>query len=172
MTFHTNDMNTSGQSADKVHKKIYNPKSNRMIVINGSVYRKLLLKGYMHWKEERLLISPLHELSIFKRYFSFISYHIWNIVSEKSLLTLINKKISLLQILLQANWHDFTLCQLLKLCWEREETKAWRNEVLIKYLHHPNLTPSRYRPNALYDALTDANVLGPEHILALAQILY
>ena len=47
MTFHTNAMNTSGQSAkhepeSKVHKKIYNPKSNRMIVINGPVYRKLL----------------------------------------------------------------------------------------------------------------------------------
>ena len=77
-----------------------------------------------------------------------------------------------MQILLQANWHDFTLCQLLKLCWKREETKAWRNEVLMKYLHHPNLTPSRYRPGALYDALTDANILGPEHILALAHLLY
>ena len=165
-------MNTSGQSADKVHKKIYNPKSNRMIVINGSVYRKLLLKGYMHWKEKRLLIPPLHELSIFKRYFSFISYHIWNIVSEKSLLTLINKKISLLQILLQANWHDFTLCQLLKLCWEREKTKAWRNNVLMKFLHHPNLAPSKYRPNSLYDAFTKTNALGLEQILALARALY
>ena len=91
-------MDTSGQSAEhepkgKVHKKIYNPKSNRMIAINGLVYRKMLLEGYMHWKEERLLIPPLHELPILKRYFSFISYRIWNIVSERSLLTLmINKK--------------------------------------------------------------------------------
>jgi hypothetical protein len=87
-----------------------------MIIINGPVYWKLLLEGYMHWKEERLLIPLLHELQILRRYFSFISYRIWSIVSERSLLTLINKKISLLQILLQANWHDFTLCQLLKLC--------------------------------------------------------
>ena len=122
-------MDTTGQSAKrepegKARKKIYNPKTNRMIAINGLVYRKMLLEGYMYWKEEGLLILPLHELPILRRYLSFISYRIWNIVSEKSLLTLINKKISLLQILLQANWHDFTLCQLLKLCWEREETKA------------------------------------------------
>src|ERR1044072_9689770 len=103
-------MDTSGQLADKVHEKIYNPKSNRMIVINGSVYRKLLLKGYMHWKEERLLIPPLHKLPILKRYLSFISYRIWGIVSERSLLAVVNEKISLLQILLQANWHNFTLC--------------------------------------------------------------
>jgi hypothetical protein len=165
-------MDTSGQSADKVHEKIYNPKSNRMIVINGSVYRKLLLGGYMHWREERLLIPPLHELPILRRYLSFISYRIWNIVLERSLLAVVNEKISLLQILLKANWHNLTLCQLLKLCWEREETKAWRNNVLMKFLHHPNLAPSKYRPSALYDAFTKTNVLGPEHILALARAFY
>ncbi|CAB4434025.1 unnamed protein product [Rhizophagus irregularis] len=108
----------------EAHEKIYNSKSNRMIAINGQVYRKLLLDGYIHWREERLLIPPLHELPILKRYLSFISYRIWGIVSERSLLMMVNEKISLLQILLQANWHNFTLCQLLKLCWEREETKA------------------------------------------------
>src|SRR6266542_3610838 len=104
MTFHTNAMDILDQSADGIRKKIYNPKSNRMIVINGPVYRKLLLEGYMHWKEERLLIPPLHEMQILRSYFSFISYRIWDIVSERSLLTMINKKISLLQILFQANW--------------------------------------------------------------------
>ena len=90
----------------------------------GPVYRKLLCDGYMHWREERLLIPPLHELPILRRYLSFISYRIWGIVSESSLLTVVNEKISLLEILLQANWHNFTLCQLLKLCWERGKTKA------------------------------------------------
>jgi hypothetical protein len=160
------------QPIDKAHEKIYNPKSNRMIVVNGPVYRKLLCGGYMHWKEERLLIPSLHEMSILRRYFSFISYRIWAIVSEKSLLTVINEKISLLEILLQANWHNLTLCQLLKLCWEREETKAWRNNMLMKFLHHPNLAPSKHRPSALYDAFTKTNVLGPEHILALARAFY
>src|SRR5688572_22652189 len=94
-----------------------------MIIINGPVYRKLLCDGYMHWREERLLIPLLHELLILRRCLSFISYRIWNIVSERSLLAVVNEKISLLQILLKANWYNLTLCQLLKLCWEREETK-------------------------------------------------
>src|SRR3954466_14716062 len=134
-------MDISDQLADKAQEKIYNPKSNCMIVINGLVYRKLLLEGYMHWKEERLLIPPLNVLPILRRYLSFISYHIWGIVSERSLLAMVNEKISLLQILLKANWHNLTLCQLLKLYWERKETKAWRNNILMKFLHHPNLAP-------------------------------
>src|SRR4051794_6602479 len=172
MTFHTYAMDISDQSADGIRKKIYNPKSNRMIVINGPVYRKLLFGGYMHWKEERLLIPPLHELPILKRYLSFISYRIWSIVSERSLLAVVNEKINLLQILLKANWHNFILCQLLKLCWERKETKAWRNNILMKFLHHPNLAPSKHRPSALYDTFTKTNALGPEQILALAQAFY
>ena len=108
MTFHTNAMNILDQLTEcnpegKVHKKIYNPKSNRMIIINGPAYCKLIHDGYMHWREERLLIPSLHEMSILRRYFSFISYRIWAIASEKSLLTVINKKISLLQILLKVN---------------------------------------------------------------------
>ena len=105
-------MNISGQSAERepAHEKIYNLKSSRMIVINDPVYRKLLLEDYIHWREERLLILPLHELPILRRYLSFISYRIWGIVSERSLLAVINEKISLLQILLKTNWHNFTLC--------------------------------------------------------------
>src|SRR5436305_176840 len=132
-------MDILDQSADEAHEKIYNPKTNRMIIINGLVYHKLLHDEYMHWKEERLLIPPLHELLILRRYLSFISYHIWNIVSERSLLAVVNEKISLLQILLKANWHNLTLYQLLKLCWERKETKAWRNNILMKFLYHLNL---------------------------------
>ena len=132
----------------------------------------MLLKDYMHWKKERLLIPPLHESPILRRYLSFISYHIWDIVLERSLLAVVNEKISLLQILLKANWHNLTLCQLLKLCWEREETKVWRNNILMKFLHYLNLAPSKYRPSALYDAFTKTNVLGSEHILALAHALY
>src|SRR6266496_3052552 len=101
----------------------------------------------IYWKEERLLIPPLHESPILRRYFSFISYCIWGILSERSLLAVVNEKISLLQILLQANWHNFTLCQLLKLCWRYEETKAWRNNVLMKFFYHLNLAPLKHRPS-------------------------
>ena len=103
MTFHTNATDMLDQPIDKAHEKIYNPKSNRMIVINGPVYRKLLCGGYMHWREERLLIPPLHELPILRRYLSFILYRIWNIVSERSLLAVVNEKISLLQIFTSQN---------------------------------------------------------------------
>jgi len=37
-------MDTLDQPTE-AHEKIYNPKSNRMIVINGPVYRKLLCGG-------------------------------------------------------------------------------------------------------------------------------
>src|SRR4051812_24140518 len=111
MTYHTNAMDILDQLTEhkpegKAHKKIYNPKSNCIIAINGSVYCKMLLRGYMFWREERLLILPLYELPILRRYLSFISYHIWSIVSERSLLAVVNEKISLLEILLQANWHN------------------------------------------------------------------
>ncbi|GES74832.1 hypothetical protein GLOIN_2v1765343 [Rhizophagus clarus] len=166
-------MDILDQSADGIRKKkIYNPKTNRIIIINGPAYHKLLCDGYMHWREERLLILPLYESPILRRYLSFISYRIWAIASEKSLLTVINKKISLLQILLKVNWRDFTLCQLLKLCWEHKETKVWRNNVIMKFLHHPNLAPSKYRLGALCDAFIKTDVLGSEHILALARALY
>ncbi|CAG8814570.1 10630_t:CDS:1, partial [Gigaspora rosea] len=45
---------------------------------------------------------------------------------------------------------------------------AWRNDILMKFLHHPNLALLKQRPGALYDAFVKANVLGPEHILAQA----
>src|SRR4051794_20448917 len=38
--------------------KIYNPKTNRMIAIDGPTYNKLIRDGYMHWEEEGLLIPP------------------------------------------------------------------------------------------------------------------
>jgi len=72
-------MDISDQPAEHepAYKKIYNPKSNRMIVINESVYRKLLCGGYIYWREERLLIPPLHELPIsFFHLLSYLGYHI------------------------------------------------------------------------------------------------
>ncbi|CAG8787452.1 18104_t:CDS:1, partial [Gigaspora rosea] len=51
---------------------------------------------------------------------------------------------------------------------KHKETKAWRNGILMKFLHHPNLALSKYRLSALYDAFIKTNVLGPEHILVLA----
>ncbi|KAF0386854.1 hypothetical protein F8M41_011314 [Gigaspora margarita] len=167
-------MNTSGQSAEhepksKVHEKIYNPKTSCMININGLTYNKLLREGYMYWKEERLLIPPFKEMPILRRYLSSISYVIAH-DPEKSLLMLINGKVSLLQILLKV-FNDSDINWFLKIDWNSKETRAWRNDILMKFLHHPNLAPSKHRPGALYDIFTKTDILGPEHILALTRLL-
>ncbi|CAG8851187.1 5482_t:CDS:2, partial [Racocetra persica] len=57
----------------------------------------------------------------------------------------------------------------MRITWEQEEMKTWRNVVLMKLLYHSNLAPSKHRLDALYDAFTKTSVLGPEHILALAR---
>ena len=41
------------------------------------------------------------------------------------------------------------------------------DDVLMKFLHHPSLAPSKHRPGALYDA----NVLGLEYISSSASTL-
>ncbi|RHZ72016.1 hypothetical protein Glove_248g45 [Diversispora epigaea] len=151
--------------------KIYNPKTNRMIVINGSAYNRLLHDGYIHWREESLLIPPFNEIPILRKCLSFVYNKIWDIVAEKSLLTKIDRKLSLLEILLKANWNEFVICNLLKFCWNSKETREWRDNILIKFLHCPDLVISKYRPNALYDAFSKADVLGPEHILTIARTL-
>jgi len=148
--------------------KIYNPRTNHMIVINGPAYNQLLRNDYIHWREGRLLIPPFNEMPILRKCLSFASNKIWDIVAEKSLLTKIDGKISLLEILLKANWNEFVICNLLKFCWNHRETRKWRNDILARFLHHPNLTPSKHKPSALYDAFTKADVLEPDHILILA----
>jgi len=60
---------------------------------------------------------------------------------------------------------------LIGITWDREETKAWRDDILKKFLHHPDLVFSRYKPNALYDAFTRTDVLEPEHVIALTRLL-
>ncbi|CAG8643662.1 145_t:CDS:1, partial [Diversispora eburnea] len=51
------------------------------------------------------------EMSTLRRHLSFVSYRIWDIVvvAEKSLLTKINGTLSLLEILLKADWNDFII---------------------------------------------------------------
>ena len=74
MTFYINVMDILDQSADEIHNKIYNPKTNYMIIINGLIYCKLLYGDYIHWREKRFLIPFLHELQILRSYFFFIFY--------------------------------------------------------------------------------------------------
>ncbi|RHZ81857.1 hypothetical protein Glove_117g522 [Diversispora epigaea] len=145
--------------------KIYNPKTNRIIVINGPAYNRLLCDNYIHWREESLLIPPFNEIPKLKKCLSFVYNKIWDIVVEKSLLTKIDGKLSLLEILLKANWNEFVICNLLKFCWDSRETQEWRNDILMKFLHNPKLSPSKYKPNALYNAFIRTDALDPEQIL-------
>ncbi len=69
---------------------------------------------------------------------------------------------------MQINYLSNNLSTLIGITWKYEETKAWRNNILMKFLHHPNLAPSKHRPDVLYDTFTKTNVLEPKHILALA----
>ena len=85
------------------------------------------------------------------------------------LLTLEKNKRSLLQNLIQINYSSDNLTILIGITWEHKESKAWRNDVLMKFLHHSNLAPSKHRPSALYDAFTKTSILGSKHILALAR---
>ena len=89
-----------------------------------------------------------------------------------SLFTLEKNKRSSLQNLIQMNYSIDNLTTLIGITWEQEEMKTWRNGALMKFLHHPDLVLSRYKPNALYDAFTKTDVLGPGHILALARMFY
>ncbi|GES95172.1 hypothetical protein GLOIN_2v1639659 [Rhizophagus clarus] len=94
------------------------------------------------------------------------------VMGGMSLFTLEKNKRSLLQNLIQMNYSIDNLTMLIGITWEQEEMKTWRNDVLMKFLHHSNLAPSKHRPGALYDAFTKTNVLEPGHILALARIFY
>ncbi|CAG8818029.1 9690_t:CDS:2, partial [Racocetra persica] len=58
--------------------------------------------------------------------------------------------------LIQTNYSSDNLSAI-EITWEHEETKAWRNEVLMKFFYHPNLAPSKYRPGALCDTFTKTN---------------
>ncbi|EXX71626.1 uncharacterized protein OCT59_013824 [Rhizophagus irregularis] len=92
------------------------------------------------------------------------------IVGGVSLFTLEKNKCSSLQNLIQKNYSNLSV--LIGITWERKEMKTWRDDLLVKFLHHSNLAPAKYRPEGLYDAFSRTNVLGPEHILALARTFY
>ncbi len=68
------------------------------------------------------------------------------------------------------NYSSDNLTTLIGITWEQEETKAWKDNVLKKFLHHSNLILSRYKPNALYDTFIKADILESEHVLALSQL--
>ena len=90
------------------------------------------------------------------------------VIGEMSLFTLEKNKWSLLQNLIQMNYSNLTT--LIGITWEQEKMKTWKNDMLMKFLHHSNLASSKHRSDALYDAFTKISVLGSVHMLALIWI--
>jgi hypothetical protein len=181
-----------------VQKTVLNVLSDRWIDPKGKLFRKLIREGYKY--VDRLsdyledigiiyvgefeldpladfchpaLIPPLSILAVRADIHKNFPITVESVVEGgMSLFTLEKNKQSSLQNLIQMNYSSGNLSTLIGITWEREETKIWRNDLLMKFLHHSNLAPSKHRPSALYDAFTKTNVLGPGHILALARMLY
>jgi hypothetical protein len=177
-----------------IHRTVLNILTSRWIKTNGKLFQKLIREGYRY--ANRLsdyledigticvgdfeldpltdfyypaLIPPLSILAsrsdIHKNFPISVESAV---VGGMSLFSLEKNKQSSLQNLMLMNYSN--LSTLIGITWDHEETKAWRKDILMKFLHHPNLVPSKYRPNSLYDAFTKTSVLGPEHILALSRI--
>ncbi|UZO28448.1 uncharacterized protein OCT59_021970 [Rhizophagus irregularis] len=177
-----------------IHRTVLNILTGRWVKTNGKLFQKLIREGYrctnrlsdyledigtIYVGEFELdpladfyypaLILPLSILAsrsdIHKNFPISVESAV---VGGMSLFSLEKNKRSSFQNLMLMNYSN--LSTLIGITWDREETKAWRNDILMKFLHHPNLVPSKYRPNSLYDAFTKTSVLGPEHILALSRI--
>ncbi|POG61086.1 hypothetical protein GLOIN_2v1787059 [Rhizophagus irregularis DAOM 181602=DAOM 197198] len=177
-------------------KEVLNLLTGRWIKTNGKLFQKLIHKGYRcanrlsdyledigtisvgEFELDPLadfyhpaLIPPLSTLAeradIRENFIISVESAI---VGGVSLFTLEKNKSSSLQNLIQKNYSNLSV--LIGITWERKEMKTWRDDLLVKFLHHSNLAPAKYRPEDLYDAFSRTNVLGPEHILALARTFY
>ncbi|PKC12110.1 hypothetical protein RhiirA5_397098 [Rhizophagus irregularis] len=185
------------QESFDIHRRVLNLLTGRWISPNGKLFQKLIREGYkyadrlsdyledigtMYVGEFELdplvdfyhpaLIPPLSILAsradIRKNFPISVESAV---VGGMSLFTLEKNKRFSLQNLIRMNYSSDNLFTLIGLTWEQEETKAWRDDVLKKFLYHPNLVLLRYKLNALYDAFTKADVLESEHVLALSQLL-
>jgi hypothetical protein len=181
-----------------MHRTVLNLLTGRWINPNGKLFQKLIHEGYRYANRlsdylEDIGITYVGEFEVdplFDFYYPALIPPLSILASRSDirkkfpisvesaveggmcLFTLEKNRQSSLQNLIQMNYSSDSLSTLIGITWEREETKVWRNDVLMKFLHHPNLTPSKYRPNALYDAFTKTNILGLEQILALTRAFY
>ncbi|KAF0428453.1 hypothetical protein F8M41_005861 [Gigaspora margarita] len=181
-----------------IPEEVLNLSTGRWIKKNGKLFQKLLREDYKYTKDlshylddvpligldEYCTIYPLADFfhsalilslstlakmrDICKRY----SISVGTAVGGGMYLFAIEKNgRTALHNLIQMGYPGYNLSQLLEMCWNHRETREWRNDILARFLHHPNLTLSKYKPNALYDAFSKADALGPEHILAIVRTL-
>ncbi|GES80209.1 hypothetical protein GLOIN_2v1685036 [Rhizophagus clarus] len=98
------------------------------------------------WIDPNALIPPLSVLAIRADiHEKFIISVESAVMGGMSLFTLEKNKRSSLQNLIQMNYSIDNLTMLIGITWEQEEMKTWRNDVLMKFLHHSNLAPSKHR---------------------------
>ncbi|KAF0420606.1 hypothetical protein F8M41_006921 [Gigaspora margarita] len=177
-------------------EEVLNLSTNCWIKFDGKLYKKLLREGYKyakdlsHYLEEVPLINigeygtiyPLADffhtalippLSILARRDIYRRYPITMISAIEGGMDLFaiekNGKMSL-ENLIKMNYSNLSV--LLEICWHDNKTKVWRDEILTRFLHNSDSVFLKYRPNALYDTFIKTNVLGPEHILTLAQVIH
>ncbi|CAG8638822.1 15892_t:CDS:1, partial [Racocetra persica] len=167
MTFHTHVMG--------VDITVLNLLTGRWIDPNSKLFQKLIREGFIY--TDRLsdylediggskfeldpltdfyypaLIPPLSILvnrsDICKKFSISVESAI---EGGMSLFSLEKNKRSLLQNLIKIKYSSNNLSMLIGIIWEHKETKVWRKDILTKFLYHPNLSSSKYRPGALYDA--------------------
>ncbi|RIB10079.1 hypothetical protein C2G38_2043786 [Gigaspora rosea] len=179
-------------------KMVLNLLTGRWINPNGKLFQKLIREGFIYTDSLSDYIEDIgtiydgdFEIDPLVRFFHSALIPPLSILANRldirekflisvesaveggmSLFTLEKNKRSSLQNLTQMNYSSANLTTLIGIIWEEEKVKAWRNNVLIKFLHHLNLASSKHRPGALYGAFIKVNVLGPERMLALAQTFY
>src|ERR1043166_4732073 len=148
-------------------RTVLNILTGRWIDPNGKLFQKLIREGYryanrlsdyledigtMNIGEFELdplidfyypaLIPPLSVLAIRADIREEFAISVESVVEGGiSLFTLEKNKQSSLQNLIEMNYSNDNLTMLIGITWNREETKAWRDDILKKFLHHPNLAP-------------------------------
>src|SRR6266496_4368283 len=169
-------------------KTVLNILTGRWIDLNGKLFQKLIREGYryanrlsdyledigtMNIGEFELdplinfyypaLIPPLSVLTIRADIRKNFPISVESaVIGGVSLFTLEKNKRPALQNLIHKNYPSNSLLILIGMSWDHKETKAWRDDVLKKFLHYSNLILSRYKPNALYDVFTKADILESE----------
>ncbi|POG74856.1 hypothetical protein GLOIN_2v1770911 [Rhizophagus irregularis DAOM 181602=DAOM 197198] len=150
------------QESFDIHRRVLNLLTGRWISPNGKLFQKLIREGYKYADRLSDYLEDIGTMYVgeFELDPLVDFYHPLSILASRADIRK-NFPISV----------ESAVVGGMRLTWEQEETKAWRDDVLKKFLYHPNLVLLRYKLNALYDAFTKADVLESEHVLALSQLL-
>ncbi|RHZ84526.1 hypothetical protein Glove_80g23 [Diversispora epigaea] len=149
-------------------EEVLNLSTNRWIKKNGKLFQKLLCEGYKYVSNLSHYLEDIPPIDIDEYSTIYLSADFFHSALIPPLSILARRR----DICRRYPISVGTAVEGgMKMCWGDNETREWQDNILMKFLHCPNLMTSKYRPNALYDAFSKADVLGPEHILAIARML-